>query len=97
MTTAEQGSDSIPSVNSIFEQPWWLDVVAPGRWSAAEVRRDDKVVARLPYVQRRRLGLNTIGLMLTCRSDLEDTVRLVLGTVRSVVPRPGRTGVTSAG
>jgi O-antigen/teichoic acid export membrane protein len=43
------------------------------------------------------LGLNAIGLMLTCRSDLEDTVRLVVGTVRSVVPRPGRTGATSAG
>ena len=61
VTTAEPSSDSIPWVNSIFEQPWWLDVVAPGRWSAAEVRRDDKVVARLPYAQRRRLGLTTIG------------------------------------
>jgi len=61
VTTAEHGSDSIPWVNSIFEQPWWLDAVAPRRWGAAEVRRDDKVVARLPYAQRRRLGLTTIG------------------------------------
>lgn len=61
VTTAEQGSDSIPSVNSIFEQPWWLDAVAPGRWGAVEVRRGDKVVARLPYAHRRRFGLTTIG------------------------------------
>lgn len=61
VTTAEQGSDSIPWVNSIFEQPWWLDAVAPGRWGAVEVRRGDKVVARLPCAHRRRLGLTTIG------------------------------------
>ena len=23
--------DSIPWVNSVFEQPWWLDAVAPGQ------------------------------------------------------------------
>ena len=61
VTTTEPGSDSIPWVNSIFEQPWWLDAVAPRRWGVAEVRRDDKVVARLPYARRRRLGLTTIG------------------------------------
>ena len=44
---------SIPWVNSVFEQPWWLDAVAPGPWSAAEVRRGDEVVARLPYMRRR--------------------------------------------
>jgi hypothetical protein len=47
-------------VNSVFEQPWWLDAVAPGRWSAAVVRQGDDVVARLPYTYRRRPGLMTI-------------------------------------
>jgi hypothetical protein len=61
LTVDDPGTDSIPWVNSIFEQPWWLNAVAPGRWAAAEVRRGDKVVARLPYAQRRRLGLETIG------------------------------------
>ena len=51
-------ADTIPWVNSVFEQPWWLDAVAPGRWSAAEVRRGDEVVARLPYMRRRRYGLD---------------------------------------
>jgi hypothetical protein len=52
--------DSIPWANSVFEQPWWLDSVAPGAWDAAVVRRGDEVVARLPYACRRRLGLTTI-------------------------------------
>jgi hypothetical protein len=46
---------------SIFEQPWWLDAVAPGSWQAAEVRRDGEIVARLPYAVRRRKGLTLIG------------------------------------
>jgi hypothetical protein len=61
VTEVAETTDSIASVNSIFEQPWWLDAVAPGRWTAAEVRRGDKVVARLPYMERKRLGLTTIG------------------------------------
>jgi GNAT acetyltransferase-like protein len=61
MTLTEQDTDSIAQVNSIFEQPWWLDAVAPGRWGEAVVERGGKVVARLPYAQRRRLGLATIG------------------------------------
>jgi hypothetical protein len=47
-------------VNSIFEQPWWLGAVAPGRWSAVAVRRGSDVVARLPFVQRRAPGLTAI-------------------------------------
>jgi Acetyltransferase (GNAT) domain len=60
LTSPDARSDSIPWVNSIFEQPWWLDSVAPGRWTAAVVRRGDHVVARLPLVQRRKLGLTAI-------------------------------------
>jgi hypothetical protein len=52
--------DTIACVNSVFEQPWWLDVVAPGRWSAAVVQNGDEVIARLPYTYRRRPGLMTI-------------------------------------
>ncbi|MGZ4268315.1 MAG: GNAT family N-acetyltransferase [Solirubrobacteraceae bacterium] len=57
---AEPRADTVPWVNSVFEQPWWLDGVAPGRWSEAVVRRGDDVVARLPYTSRRRYGLTTI-------------------------------------
>jgi hypothetical protein len=61
VTSEGARGDSIPWVNCIFEQPWWLDAVAPGQWGAAEVTRGDKVVARLPYMLRRRFGLTTIG------------------------------------
>ena len=40
--------------NSIFQQPWWLDAVAPGRWGQAVVQRDGRTVARLPYAVRGR-------------------------------------------
>jgi hypothetical protein len=60
LSPAEPRQDSIPWVNSIFEQPWWLDSVAPGAWGEAVVRRGEHVVARLPYMRRRRLGLTTI-------------------------------------
>ena len=61
VTPEQPRGDSIPWVNCIFEQPWWLDAVAPGQWAAAEVRRGDQVVARMPYMVRRRFGLTTIG------------------------------------
>jgi hypothetical protein len=35
---------------TVFQQPWWLDAVAPGRWSAARVVRDGELVGYLPYV-----------------------------------------------
>jgi Acetyltransferase (GNAT) domain len=60
MTSAEPPHDSIPCANSVFEQPWWLDSVAPGAWSEVVVRRGGAVVARLPYAHRRRFGLETI-------------------------------------
>ncbi len=43
-------SETIPHVNSVFEQPWWLDIVAPGKWGEAVVKENDKIIARMPYV-----------------------------------------------
>ena len=42
--------NTIPYANSVFEQPWWLDIVAPGQWSEVTVKEGDEVIARLPYV-----------------------------------------------
>ncbi len=55
--TTEAASQS----NSIFEEPWWLDAVAPGLWGEAIVRAGEAVVARLPYVLKRRGGLVVVG------------------------------------
>jgi hypothetical protein len=46
--------------NAIFQQPWWLDAVAPGRWGEATVERDGRVIARLPYVVRGRRRLRML-------------------------------------
>jgi hypothetical protein len=60
MTAQRAAEDALPWVNAVYEQPWWLEAVAPGSWSAVEVVREGRVVARLPYVLRRRQGLVTI-------------------------------------
>lgn len=40
-----------PYANSLFEQPWWLDIVAPGQWHEVFVKdKQDQVIARMPYV-----------------------------------------------
>jgi len=40
--------------NSIFQQPWWLEAVAPGQWAEVTCERDGATVARLPFVVRGR-------------------------------------------
>src|SRR5881392_1357153 len=46
--------------NAIFQQPWWLEAVAPGRWGEATVERGGRVAARLPYVVRGRPRLRIL-------------------------------------
>ena len=46
--------------HSLFQQPWWLDAVAPGQWSEARIEQDGVVKARLPFVERRKWGLKVI-------------------------------------
>jgi hypothetical protein len=45
---------------TIFQQPWWLDVVAPGIWKDVTVERGGAVIARLPYMLKRRFGFSVI-------------------------------------
>lgn len=54
--------DCIAEVNSLFQQPWWLEALAPGQWNAVEVRENGKLSARLPYVSRRRYGLTLLDM-----------------------------------
>jgi len=46
---------------TLFEEQYWLDAVAPGRWQAVEIRQDGQVVGRLPYATKRRFGLTALG------------------------------------
>lgn len=47
----------IKETNCIFQQPWWLDAVAPQAWFSVEVNKDNKLVAHLPYIVKKRRGL----------------------------------------
>jgi len=48
--------------DTLFQEPWWLDLVAPGAWHEVTVERDNSVIARLPYVMRKEgpMGLHII-------------------------------------
>jgi hypothetical protein len=58
---ARQLRGDVPWTHTPFEQPWWLEAVAPGRWGEVVVERDGVVAARLPYVVNRRLGLTALS------------------------------------
>jgi hypothetical protein len=45
----------------LFQEPWWLDALAPGSWSAVELDTGGSVYARLPYVHSRKYGLRVVG------------------------------------
>jgi hypothetical protein len=53
-------SDRISAAHTIFDQPWWLDAVAPGAWNEIIIETDDQPAARLPYIFRRRRGLRIV-------------------------------------
>ncbi len=46
--------NSTQYANSIFEQPWWLDIVAKDCWHEVTVEENGEVVARLPYIFKRK-------------------------------------------
>ncbi|HET9200918.1 MAG TPA: GNAT family N-acetyltransferase, partial [Dehalococcoidia bacterium] len=59
-------SASAPAICSadappLFQQPWWLDAVAPGSWDAVEIVENGEIVGRLPFVRLRRFGLTILG------------------------------------
>lgn len=47
-------------MNSIFQQHWWLDAVAPGKWNSVEVKKGGEIKAWMPYVEKRCLGIKTL-------------------------------------
>jgi hypothetical protein len=54
------GCDITDFSSALFQQPWWLQAVAPGSWDAVVVVENDEVVGRLPFVRKRRLGLTIL-------------------------------------
>ncbi len=54
--------DNIPYVNSFFEQPWWLEAVAPGQWDEIIIKRGEEVILRFPYVIKKENGFTSISM-----------------------------------
>jgi hypothetical protein len=50
------------TTNCVFQTDWWLDAASSARyqWSASEVIKDGKVVARLPYFVQKKKGLTML-------------------------------------
>lgn len=44
----------------LFQEPWWLDTVAPGAWQSLEVWRGTEIAARLPIATQHLWGLKII-------------------------------------
>lgn len=57
---APTGADDPLCTHTPFEQRWWLDAVAPGEWGEVVVERKGQLVARLPYLRKRKLGLTVL-------------------------------------
>jgi hypothetical protein len=43
-------------VPTVFHNPWWLEAASDGEYHEVEVRSSHRVVARLPYIVKRRLN-----------------------------------------
>lgn len=52
----------ITEVNSVFEQPWWLDIVSGGMWKEIKiVNKNNECIGRLPYINKSLYGSEYIG------------------------------------
>jgi hypothetical protein len=50
----------VPWAHTLFEQPWWLEAVAPGSWDEVVIDKAGQVAARLPFVVRKRYGVTAL-------------------------------------
>jgi lipid II:glycine glycyltransferase (peptidoglycan interpeptide bridge formation enzyme) len=86
--------------NSIFQSSWWLEAVAPGHWGEAFIEEGGKVVARLPYVKKKKFGFTflimppltqTLGPWLRprrgrCASQISEQRKLMVDLLEQLPP-----------
>ena len=46
---------------SHFQEPWWLDAVAPGAWQEVRVEQGGQLMARWPFIVKRRFGFTVFS------------------------------------
>ena len=47
---------------TVFHAPWWMEAASGGNWKEATVTSNGEVIARLPYITKRLLGVVGIGM-----------------------------------
>jgi len=55
------GDEVTPCAHALFQQPWWLEALAPGSWDAVVVVENNEIVGRIPFVRKRRSGLTILS------------------------------------
>jgi lipid II:glycine glycyltransferase (peptidoglycan interpeptide bridge formation enzyme) len=48
------------TTNSIFQRSWWLDALAPNTWEEVKIEKNGEIVARLPYIVKKKMGLTIL-------------------------------------
>lgn len=52
--------DSLACVNSVFEQPWYIEAASPGNARVIAFQKGPNTLARLPYVIEKRFGKSVL-------------------------------------
>lgn len=47
---------------SLFQEAWWLDIVAPGQWDEVVLEEKNKIIARWPYIKKKKYIFNVVSL-----------------------------------
>lgn len=66
------GEEKTVYANNVFEQPWWLDIVAQGAWQEVVVEEAGEVVGRLPFCTRNNM-IELPALTQTCGIWIKET------------------------
>lgn len=76
---------NVTCANNIFEQPWWLDIVAPGKWhEVTSTEKDGRVIGRIAYVHDDS-KVYIPPLTQTTGIWLDDSIKYDYGTQKRVI------------
>jgi hypothetical protein len=49
-----------PLTSIIYQEPWWLDAVAPGQWGEAVVHCGGDIAAKMVYITKHKWGIRAV-------------------------------------
>lgn len=59
---ARPAAAAVTDPTYMFHQHWWLAAVTQGQYGEVSVSSNDRVIGRLPYVTRKRMGFTLLGM-----------------------------------